>query len=77
MKNSQNLLVTVLDTSFFHEIQMAKSLLERNNIVCYIFNENMGVMIGTAISEGHKLKVNKSDVEKAKAILEKMNENDN
>ncbi len=37
----------------------------------------MGVIIGTAISEGHKLKVNKSDVEKAKVILEKMNENDN
>lgn len=35
-------------------------------------DENLTLTIGTAFVEGYKLKVNSSNVEKAKAILKKL-----
>ena len=74
MENAQKTLVTILDTSFIHKIQIAKSLLDSKGITSYIFNENMSSIIGTAISEGYKLKVNNNDVDIANKHLEALNE---
>lgn len=74
--NDTKFLITVLDTSFIHKVQIGKSLLESNNISCYIFNENMANIIGTAISEGYKLKVNPNDEEKAKKLIATINESE-
>ncbi|SDW49510.1 Putative signal transducing protein [Lutibacter oricola] len=74
MENSKKTLITILDTSFIHKIQIAKSLLESKGITSYIFDENMTSIIGTAISEGYKLKVNHLDADLAITYLESLTE---
>ncbi|MDV7187712.1 DUF2007 domain-containing protein [Lutibacter sp. TH_r2] len=77
MDETTNKLVTVLDTAFIHEIQIAKTLLSKKNIPSYIFNENMSNIIGTAISEGYMLKVNSADEKKARKLLIVLTEDEN
>lgn len=77
MEETTNTLVTILDTAFIHKIQIAKTFLSNKNIPSYIFNENMSNIIGTAISEGYKLKVNSADEEKARELLKVLNEDQN
>lgn len=74
--NETKFLITVLDSSFMHKVQIAKSLLEANDIPCYVFNENMANIIGTAMSEGYKLKVNPNDEERAKELIDTLNESE-
>ena len=68
MEETTGTLVTILDTAFIHKIQIDK------NIPSYIFNENMSNIIGTAISEGYKLKVNSGDEIEARELLKVLNE---
>ena len=77
MEETTNILVTILDTAFIHKIQIAKTLLAENDIPSHIFNENMSNIIGIAMSEGYKLKVNASDEEKARELLSALNEEEN
>lgn len=71
MKTSHSL-TTVLTSSQMHLINIAKSLLENSGIKSYIFDENLTLTIGTAFVEGYKLKVNSSNIEKAKSTLKKL-----
>jgi len=68
MAHQSDTLVTLLDTSLIHEIQIAKSLLASYDIPSYIFDENL-TTIGIPVIEGYKLKVNELDYENAKQIL--------
>jgi len=69
MKSNSDALVTVLTASLYHEIHIAKTLLNSYGIHNFIFDENLMSTIGTAYVEGYKLKVNSADFEKAKEIL--------
>ncbi len=69
MKIDENSLVTVLISTFTHEIYLAKNKLEIKNIDSYVFDDNLNSIIGTTIVEGCKLKVKSKDLEKAKTIL--------
>ena len=62
-------LVTVLVTTFIHEIHLAKAKLESNGIRSFIVDENLNTIIGTAFIEGYKLNVDTADFEKARTIL--------
>jgi hypothetical protein len=77
MKNHSNTLVTLLKASFIHEIHIAKTLLANHGIESYIFDENITTTIGTAFVEGYKLEVDKSDLHKARKILNDVNLEDN
>ena len=66
-------LKTVLTSSFSHEIYIAKSLLENQGISCFVFDDNLNNIIGTAFVEGYKLKVNSLDFEQAEAVLKALN----
>lgn len=69
MKTDENSLVTVLISTFSHEIYLAKNKLALDNIESYIFDDNLNSIIGTTFVEGCKLKVKAKDLEKAKTIL--------
>ena len=76
MENNSDNLVTLLTASLSHEVHIAQSLLDANNIESYIFDENITTTIGTAFVDGYKLKVNALDFEKAKQILDEINNED-
>jgi len=69
MKTDENSLITVLISSFTHEVYLAKNELELQNIVSFVFDDNLNSTIGTSFVEGYKLKVKTKDFEKAKTIL--------
>lgn len=75
MKSNSDGLVTVLTSSLYHEIHIAKTLLNSYGIHSFIFDENLMSTIGTAYVEGYKLKVNSADFEKAKEILSSIEDN--
>ena len=77
MKDQQNSLVTVLTASLIHEIHIAKTLLNSRGINSFIIDENIATSIGTAFVEGYKLKVDSSNFEEAKKILDEVNSDDN
>lgn len=77
MENQQNSLVTVLTASLIHEIHIAKTLLNSRGISSYIIDENIMTTIGTAYIEGYKLKVDTSEYENAKKILDEVNNEEN
>jgi hypothetical protein len=77
MKDQQNTLVTVLTASLIHEIHIAKTLLNSRGINSFIIDENIATSIGTAFVEGYKLKVDSSNFEEAKKILEDVNTDEN
>jgi len=77
MKDHQNSLVTVLTASLIHEIHIAKTLLNSRDINSFIIDENITSTIGTAFVEGYKLKVDSSNYEEAKKILEEVNSDEN
>ncbi len=62
-------LVTIFTTSSLQEAHMVKSMLTNNNIEAFIFDENITFTIGTAVVEGYKVKISKSDKEKAEKII--------
>lgn len=77
MENSNNTLVTVLTASLIHEVHIAKTLLASEGIESYIIDENIATTLGTAFVEGYKLKVNALDFDKAKEILDAVEEDNN
>jgi len=77
MENNSDTLTTVLTASLIHEVHIAKTLLASNGIESYIIDENITLTIGTAFVEGYKLKVSTLDFEKAKKILDEVNNEDN
>ena len=60
---------TVLNSTFLHEIHLAKAKLASKGIESFIADENLNSIIGTAFIEGYKLNVDVSDFEKARTIL--------
>lgn len=70
MEATLNNLVTILNTQFLHEVQIAQSKLELEGIQSYLVDENITSTIGTAFVEGYKLQVNSTDVEKSKPIID-------
>jgi len=76
MKDQQNSLITVLTASLIHEIHIAKTLLNSRGINSFIIDENIATSIGTAFVEGYKLKVDSSNFEEAKKILDEVNSDD-
>ena len=77
MEKNSDKLVTVLTSSLIHQVHIAKTLLATNDIISYIFDENIATSIGTAYVEGYKLEVRASDYEKAKQILDEVDSNNN
>ncbi|NLP58877.1 DUF2007 domain-containing protein [Lutibacter sp. B1] len=77
MEKNSDQLVTVLTASLIHQVHIAKTLLANNDIISFIFDENIATSIGTAYVEGYRLEVRASDYEKAKKILEETNFDDN
>jgi hypothetical protein len=76
MENTSKSLVTVLTASLIHEVHIAKTLLASEGIESYIIDQNIATSIGTAFVEGYKLKVNASNLEKAKKILDEVGTSD-
>lgn len=74
MQNNSDHLVTLLTASLIHEIHIAKTLLANYDIETYVVDENIATSIGTAFVEGYKLMVSSLDFEKAKSILDKIQE---
>lgn len=72
MDSSSHSLVTVLNTSFIHRVQIAKTLLASHDIQSFIVDENINLTIGTSFIMGYKLKVNALDFMRAKLILQKV-----
>jgi len=74
METASNKLVTILNATFLHEVQIAQSRLELEGIKSYIVDENITSTIGTSFVEGYKLQVGILDVEKSKIIIDKITE---
>ena len=70
-------LITILRSSYIHEIQIAKTLLSSYEITSYIFDEHLNLIIGTAFTEGYKLKVSELDFQRAQKILKESGEGQN
>jgi hypothetical protein len=69
MENDENSLITILISSFTHEVYLAKNKLELQCIDSFVFDDNLNSIIGTSFVEGYKLKVKRKDFGKAKTIL--------
>ncbi len=69
-KNTNSPLVTILNTSILHDIQIAQSKLASEGIDSYFFDENLNSIIGTSMVEGYRLEVAENDAEKAAKILQ-------
>ena len=67
MKNTE--LVTLLESNYMHELQIAKSILDKHNIQTFVFDENVNSIYGGVLG-GYKLKINALQLEEAKQILE-------
>lgn len=76
MKNNSDTLVTLTITNFLHQVEIAKTILSTHGIASFIFDGNV-TYTGLPTSEGYKLKVSSSDLEKAKEILDEINAHDN
>ncbi len=74
MENDTNKLITILNTQFLHEAQIAQSKLEIEGIQSFIVDQNITSTIGTAFIEGYRLQVNNTDVEKSKPIIDQITE---
>jgi hypothetical protein len=67
--NNDKTLMTVMVSSFLHQIHLAKAKLESKGIRSFIVGENLNSTIGTAFIEGYKLNVSDADFEQARTIL--------
>lgn len=70
MESSSHNLITILNSQFLHEVQIAQTKLELEGIQSFIADENITSTIGTAFVEGYKLQIDSSNVEKATIIIE-------
>jgi hypothetical protein len=67
--NNDKALMTILVSSFLHQIHLAKAKLESRGIRSFIVDENLNSIIGTSFIEGYKLNVSNIDYEQARTIL--------
>ena len=74
MPTTSNNCVTILNSQYIHEVQIAQSKLELEGIQSFIVDENITSTIGTAFVEGYKLQVSSTDVEKSKPIIDTITE---
>ena len=74
METASNKLITILNAQFLHEVQIAQSKLELEDIQSFIVDENITSTIGTSFIEGYKLQVSATDVEKSKPIIDTITE---
>jgi len=74
METASNKLITIFNAQFLHEVQIAQSKLELENIQSFILDENIISTIGTAFIEGYRLQVDISDVEKSKLIIDTLSQ---
>ena len=74
MKTLSNSLVTLMISRFIHKLQIAKSLLDNKGINSFIFDKNLDLVFGSAFVQGYSLKINANQFNKAKKILEEINE---
>ena len=74
METASNKLVTILNTQFLHEVQIAQSKLELEGIQSFIVDENITSTIGTAFVEGYRLQINSADIEESKPIIDTVTE---
>lgn len=70
MEATSRKLVTILNTRFIHEVQIAQSKLELEGIQSFIGDEHITSTIGTAFVEGYKLQVDATNVMKAKLLID-------
>ncbi len=70
MKKEENNLVTILNTTALHEVQIAKDQLAIEGINSFLADQYATSTIGTSFSDGYRLQVNATDVDKAKQILQ-------
>ncbi len=76
MENNSDTLVTLTITNFIHQVEIAKTILANNGIGSFIFDGNV-TYSGLPTSQGYKLKVSAHNFEKAKKILDEINEENN
>ena len=69
-------LVTIMQTEYHHQIEIARSILSTNGIKTFIFDEKVNSIYGGALG-GYKLKVNENDVERAQQILKESQDENN
>ena len=70
MNNLTDELITVTTASSLGEAEMAKSVLETNNIQCFIHDEHTGATFGYSAAIGFiKIRVRRSQLEQAKELL--------
>jgi hypothetical protein len=72
MENSENTLVTIVNSNYIHEIQIAKTLLSDRGIKTYSIDENINSVYGATVG-GYKLQISSLDFDEAKAILDEVN----
>ena len=72
MENTENTLVTIVNSTYMHEVQIAKSLLSNRGIKTYIIDENINSVYGATVG-GYKLQISSLDFDEAKAILDEVN----
>ena len=72
MEKGNDSLITILTTSFQHEIHIARSLLASYGIHSYIMDENIDLVYGRSFIDGFKLQVNAQELDKAKDILKEL-----
>lgn len=72
MENSENTLVTIVNSIYLHEIQIAKTLLSSRGITTYNIDENINSVYGATVG-GYKLQISSLDFDEAKAILDEVN----
>lgn len=74
MNNTSHKLLTILNSTFIHEVQIAQTKLQSEGITSFIIDENINSTIGTSFIEGYKLQVNQDDVIPAKKIIDSITE---
>ena len=72
MEKSENTLVTIVNSNYLHEIQIAKTLLSSRGITTYNIDENINSVYGATVV-GYKLQISSLDFDEAKAILDEVN----
>ncbi len=69
MSDDKKKLKLILESSFIHEVYLAKAKLIANGVESFIVDEHLNYTIGTAFIEKHKLMVDDLQFENAQTIL--------
>ncbi len=69
METQHKTLKTVFQSTFIHEMHIAKATLENEGVKRFVIDEHLSYSIGTAFIEEYKLMINEQDFDKALIIL--------